>query len=466
MNKIKHLFSKADNLFLIICLISGGIFIFITPLLWGFDEIAHFNRVYQISEGNYLPSNYNGSQNGFIPKNLYELNFLVYADLMDNNNHSRHIDNIKNYSILGSNFFSKEYYTAPISTSYSVVAYFGPVISLYISKIINLNIADTIYFARFASLAVYMVLVWLAIKYQRYEKLKWLLFVVALMPVSIFQASMVTVDGIAIALSVLFISLLLNIIDGKPNKLISKKYLLIISLVGVMLPLAKFNYIFLTFGLILIPKAKFASAKISYIYKTVSILVAVIISGLWTFITKPTRAIDMSPRPDGLMVSPPDQLNYILTNPIDYTLTFIKTIIYNGNTYYSDIFSLLGWNYVRLPALITALLSILIFIAVINTKSLVNRTKNKILMLNIFIFAGIASIFAILYIAFTPVSSSIVDGVQGRYFIPFLLPILLLIALFIPIKLEIGHNKSALFFGLTISAVLIISILNYYKVTY
>jgi uncharacterized membrane protein len=83
-----------------------------------------------------------------------------------------------------------------------------------------------------------------------------------------------------------------------------------------------------------------------------------------------------------------------------------------------------------------------------------------------FVILGILGVFGALYISFNPVGRSVVDGIQGRYFIPLAIPGVLAVATFIPIEVRI-KDKAVPYIFSSISAIcLVVSVIYYYLVTY
>lgn len=115
------------------------------------------------------------------------------------------------------------------------------------------------------------------------------------------------------------------------------------------------------------------------------------------------------------------QLGFILANPVEYISILALTLKDQWmNLVYSGI-GVLGWLNVILPFwyyvfMIFAILTIAISE---NPEKIFLNLKMKALILSVITLTAIL-IFTISYLTWTPVGKTTIDGLQGRYFIPFL----------------------------------------------
>ena len=121
-----------------------------------------------------------------------------------------------------------------------------------------------------------------------------------------------------------------------------------------------------------------------------------------------------------------EQIKGVLSNPISFVKVLKNTIDVYGESYlFGMIASPLGWLDIVVSPLITiAFLVLVIFSSMIENNEVAFSRKQKIW--NFLIVVGTALlIIGAMYISWTGVGAEVVEGVQGRYFIP-LLPLLLL----------------------------------------
>jgi len=462
--------TQAHWLFVVIAVIAGVFYVHITPPLWGFDEVAHFNRAYQIAKGDLIPpTDKAGAVVKDMPSSLVELEYYVYADLMDNEkigaSFRKDVSDSSAYTMLTSRTFSVSTQESPGVAMYSPVAYVAPSIGIFVAQLFEAPIGFTINVARLSSLVFYIVLVGYSIRLLRDKKIKWLIFAVALMPMSLFQAAMVSADGLVIALSLLLISLLLYL-SLTPRNEKSVRYVSILAVTAILLPLVKINYVFLSLGLLLVPNSVFGTKKAAVLIKTGSLALMVLLATVWSFITKITSSNPVSPRPDGLPVVASEQIAYVFHNPVDFIVAIIRSVVDASDAYINSMTSYIGWNETPLPVVfIFLILSVLILAAMYAKQDFISMGKN-IYLLNTLGLLGILSIFGALYVGFNPTGYPTVDGVQGRYFIPFVPFAVMLLVMHIPVDCGFKNKHTPYIFAGTVAVSLAASIVFYWLSTY
>jgi uncharacterized membrane protein len=119
------------------------------------------------------------------------------------------------------------------SALYSPLSYIPHSLSIVFAKLINLSVLQTIYLVRIIVFIVYLILVSLAIKISPIKK--WFLFAVGTMPMSIMLAGNVTLDGLVISSAILIAAILMRlIVDKKSTFTLFKKTFSLLPLLCVM----------------------------------------------------------------------------------------------------------------------------------------------------------------------------------------------------------------------------------------
>jgi uncharacterized membrane protein len=117
-------------------------------------------------------------------------------------------------------------------------------------------------------------------------------------------------------------------------------------------------------------------------------------------------------------IMPSYQIQSVLQHPLDIIQIALNTLLTNGQSYALQFFGMLSVKYITLPATSMILCILMLGLSVsVFEKSKFPHSYSLIILADIFI--GVVMVFAILYAVFTPIRAEIVDGVQGRYFIPF-----------------------------------------------
>ena len=136
------------------------------------------------------------------------------------------------------------------------------------------------------------------------------------------------------------------------------------------------------------------------------------------------------------------QLLYILGHPLIFLQAIINDFITNGLVYFQGWINGYGYYYWTPPQIISLffLLSLGAALLIASTSEQISK-KFRIIFILVFVTSYLATIVS-LYLTFTPVGSDRVFGVQGRYFIPLVLLLsLLLSSLLSTKKLAISSPK-------------------------
>lgn len=442
LEKIK----QPQILFVIISIISGYFFLILTPPLWGLDEPSHFSRAYQIAGGRVLPDVSRENRGGLMPDNFYEVSAYRTADILDvkpdGDSILRRADvtNRSVYDSLLSKKFVESEHSYYWTANYSPAAYPGAVIGAGIARTFDLTVGQTFFVARLFSLLMYVAISFAALWLLRRTKAVWVFFILALIPTAVFQASVVTADNVLIALSLLFFAMYTRLFVVNDPKLIRKRLLVGLLVVGALLPLIKINHVFITLTLLVLPATYFKDVKWQWIYKGAAVLLAALPAYIWSNLVKVTDSTSLSQRADQLPVSPSEQIAHVLHNPIEFVAVIIKSLIIHGDSYLHGLFLTISGNTIKAPYLLVLLLIGVLLLAALYAKSEFVKMRRQLILMCMAVLVASVSIFAALYAGFTPVGWWIVDGVQGRYFMPLLLPLVALVAVLIPIQIKVKDS--------------------------
>lgn len=396
---------KLENIFLTFIIPLGLLYIIVIPIGRVPDENNHFYRAYEISKG-YLVSEKNEENSG---GNYFSSNF---KEVLSNKN--TYTDELNNISIRVDS--TSEFYSFSNTSLYSLVSYIPQVIGIKIASILNLPILFIALFGRITNFACWVLLMYFSLKVIPFKKYSVLL--VAFLPMMLQEACSLSADALTNGATFLLISYILYLRYNDKNK-IEIKDKIILSILAIIVSLCKIVYIPLCLLLFLIPDKKFKTKKSKYIEICTLALVVIIINLIWLYISS-SYLIEFN---EG--VNSADQVIYILSNPFKY-IEAIFTSIYKYFSYY--IFGLVGGSLchfdVGLSDLFTfTILLLVILVCIFDTTKLKKYEK---LYFGIIFLIVFLLIYTSLYVQWSPVGLDYVNGVQGRYFIPLLIPIFIL----------------------------------------
>ena len=206
--------------------------------------------------------------------------------------------------------------------------------------------------------------------------------------------------------------------------------MLILTTLGAIVSLCKIVYMPLIFLAIIIPKEKFKSKKNKIFYLTIIIGIGVICNLIWlgfgsmALLSTNTNTYAGTEQ-NGTVI----KVMSILSNPIMYLQKLFYTIGVKGNQYFLSLFGgQLEWaETIRMdfiPYIICGI-SIITAISEHDLKDKLNKYQ-KIIILFIILVITIL-IFTSLFIQWSENNLNYIDGVQGRYFLPILPLVLILI---------------------------------------
>lgn len=378
------------------------------------DETAHFIKAYDVSKGNLVTKiDENGESFITVPKILAKYNHVEiknYNDLINLINQETHYEDTENV----------------ISTAqgYNFIMYIFPALGFFIARILNIGIAYGIILGRLFNFIFFLVLAQKAIKKIPFGKL--VLSIYMLMPMCMQQATSITPDAFINAILFYYISYSIYIVFKK-EKLTKKEiiiYILLTALIGVL----KMVYILIAGVGFLIIKRKDLSTKQKILIIAGTILFGSIIT-LANYISSSgytsTAEATLTYREE-FNVDSSEQISLIMSNPKHLIKAIINDWYAMGKHYiYMAIGSELGWLEIKTSETVITLYLILLIIAAVTEKNEEEfNWKEKTWL--ILITAGVIFLVEIaLYLDFTPIGAEFIGGIQGRYYIPVYILLLL-----------------------------------------
>ena len=423
-----------EKIYIIIALFISIGMIFLLPLFNGSDEESHWARAYEISEGKMLSGIVDDWPTSKFSKSIF--------DISNNNSFKRSLSKLS----VEYNEDEIQEYDMQYMSVYSPISYLPQVTGILVSKLLTNNPAIWGYSSRMSNAIICILILYFAIKIIPVGKK--ILFAICLLPSTFNSITTLSADGFLLATVFFFISYILYLLFTKQRKLNKKDYILLFIL-STIISLSKLVYLPLLFlMLILLDSASTKKHKFIIIF---NIILGIILNILWGNI-----AFEYLSTGQGL--NSKYYIKQILIHPITFIQKFIYTYYLNIGKYLVD---LVGgrnaWNvnYIEdgtvLPIMSIFILLIIPFIDK-NQKIVFNKSI-KAIFISIIVLT-IILISTSLYISCTPIGFPYFVGIQGRYFLPLLLPICLLINQMVNIKL----NK--INFNIILSLVICINYIN------
>lgn len=422
----------------LVFLLGGAAFIAITPPGLNPDEPTHVYRAWQVAHGGLVsevssgqPGSSKGSIGGMVPAGwpaLFEgahfrSGFLDDPDFRD-------LDWSQLASIKPGDHLRFLDFTN--TAQYAPVAYVPQVVAIWVGQGLDLGVLATLELGRAFGLVVVAGLLLLAARLTPVGRLAF--FAVGLFPSVISQAGAFSADGVTIGLCVLATAVVLRwaLRDGAPGWW--RWCLLAVLFVGIAL--VKPTYAPLAVIAAVIPVLNPAARRIRPLLSAVAVVVVAAVSTLgWlsvtSFITKGVNPLN----------DPAEQKAWVIAHPVAFLKAAFRSLVLDYPTGLTDqkgelwrgLFGSFSWLRTPLPVLFVVLLVVIVVVALLTVepheRTAVARLRGSVLWR---VALGAGAVFVVgavslaLYIYYTPTHGMVLQGVQGRYFLPVLPAVVLL----------------------------------------
>ncbi len=343
------------------------------------------------------------------------------------------------------------YETGYRDTGVSWILYAPAVLGIVAGRLLGLGPVPVYMLARLLTLLVFALMTWWAMKKLPFGKTA--LFIICILPMTLQQAASVSYDAMVNAITILFTATCFAMIfsDGK----LRKRDAVLAAVLGVLLILAKSGaYLPLIILFVMIPAAKFGSTQKKWL--GIGVFCAVLVM---VFLIKSIGLVVGDASSGALTGTASDgySLGYILQNPSVIFNVGMGTILLNTGYYISTMIGQrLGFLNIILDDVVVYGYLFLLALSVLSLAEdkYVISIKQKWLML-LGICASTALVLLSMWLFITPKSSGIIMGVQGRYFIPLLWPVLMLFKnkmIVLRKKLDSGLLTGAVLFHILVFA--------------
>lgn len=418
----KQLFVTPERAFLTLALLFGLLYLIAIPPFQVPDEPGHFFRAYQLSNGQLIAEKNQAFALDAAGRKQYPvggqlpLSVINTANIWTGRIPFRPAEKVK-----GEQFAQtfgmplereKTTFATFMSAIYSPVPYIPQIIGITVGKWLNLPPVAILYLGRLTNLIVTTGLVFFSIKLlSRYQ---WIFFLMALTPMALSQRASLSADAPLNSIAFVVIAAIANCAFSRQKEFVSNRDIALIAVFGALLSLSKQVYFLLPFLCFLIPVYKFGDRK-RYWQSCLIIVLSTTLA--WVAWGAALKGIGVPTNPL-IDASVERQTQYLLTHPFSIFSTAWNSLETSEHVL-TEFIGFLGWLDTRIPVITSVVYQhVLVFVALVNcpTDFVISAAKKwKILL----VFA--ATVFLIYlsqYLIWTPVGASVVDGPQGRYFIP------------------------------------------------
>lgn len=373
------------------------------PPLQSPDEPAHIKRAYLLSRGQFVLDTQDGKASGGMVDTGLDAYLDAYKQLQFDPN--RKVTNVEVESakeILWSG--EQEFVTAP-GTAYSFpVLYFPHAIGLALGEVAGLSVDVSYRLARFLALGFSTVVLFAAFCIYSPP-----IIVVALLlvPMSLFQLTSASLDGMTTAFSILGTSCYMRLAKACESASGSLRCLLIVCMLVVIA-----SKPYLIAMLVLVLAAVGAKDRRNWV------MAAALVASLlmtWFYVAM-GRTEGVTP---GTPLSARLQY-YFVDNPMSGVEVLTATLSDSTRSryYFESFIGILGWLDTRFPTDTYALIAFILAPIILSSISL-RELRSELLARGALVLCAIGTsvlVFVAALLIWNPFPTTLVQGVQGRYF--------------------------------------------------
>ncbi len=412
---------RADLFFSFYALFFGLSILVLTPPFQAPDEINHFYRAYQISEGNFISLKNNNRVGGYVPAGIENIT-QAGLGMRWNVNGKTNCREITEQFKITLNEKEKKFVDFPNTAMYSPVSYFPQAAAIFILKQFNVSPLSIFYGARVCTLLIWVFGIAYSIRLMPFYK--WFTALIALLPMSLFINMSVSADMVTNLVSFILIAYILKLAYSAER--VSRKNFAAVCIMAVFLASAKLVYIPIVLLFFLIPAQKFKDKRTYFSQLILLFIISLVTCLCWSKIMYglylPYSMYNPAFRDTATLVKCADmqgQMHYILTHGMDTITVFVNSMLYSFNMYFAGFIGTLGWLDTKFPIwFIYGSYTVLLIGACIGGAKGFNVTlKHKAGAFIILTFT-LCLILLSQHLTWDCVGGNIISTLQGRYFIP------------------------------------------------
>lgn len=331
----------------------------------------------------------------------------------------------------------------PVATT--PVAYLPQALGIAVGRLLGLGGIGLLYLGRLGNLMFYVAAVWYGMKRLPFGKE--ILFGVCLFPMTLHLTASFSYDTMILALSFLFTAVCLDLAYGAGS--VRKRDVVLLAAVMAALGPCKMVYAVLMGLCLLIPVKKFGGRR-AWILSAVLVLAAY--GAAMVLVNSQTIAMYAGETESyvGWAEESGYTLGGLLHDPVNMLKIFYNTVLLQGEQYHTTMIGTSLGNLdgvLNVPYILIVSMTIGILLMAMKkpgTETVYFSVKQKIWIWFLCLACAGATMLSML-IAWTPASSGIILGVQGRYFLPFL-PVLVMTFKNNWVILQKNRDREILFF--------------------
>ena len=412
--------ARLENVFLITILFFGFIYnVMITPQMVP-DEAKHLDMAYR----------YSNDLLGY--ESLGDTRMLMRAD--DAAIEFTSSPSFRNYRNIYYGMFSgvqdASMVEADVTSNIegSILLYVPAVLGISLARLLGWGTVSMLLLARYLNLIVFALFVWFGMRMLPFGKMT--LFVLALLPINVQQCTSFSHDAMVHGILFFYSCLCLKAIFSEER--MNGQRMVLLELAALFLMYCKSgSYLPLCFLPLLIPAERYDGKREKYIATgalfSIPVL-AFVMKNIQTVtgIVNTTAATSVVSTGDGTEYMTGYTLGYFLNDPLEFIYMMVNTAFDKIGFYLESLIGYkLGWVEIETSMLVVLFFVFLLFLSICDAREDTFQVKGFQRFWMIFLCLGCTGLILLgMLLSWTPMGHVSIEGVQGRYFLPFMLILL------------------------------------------
>lgn len=431
-------------LFAGLSLLFGAVFAAMVPSAWGPDESSHFKRAYQVSQGGFAPERlpddgpypvYGGSVPAAAAQLMAEHGGPPRTK--ERNSDPLFVPSPEREQALAAPLGGEHVQTSFANTAaYSPVPYLPAALGARIGAAADLGVGTTWALMRALQVLSYTAVVAVGLWALRHTRFLWVGFCVALVPTALYQSAVISADSVTNAVVFTFVALVLRAtVLNRAEEPLTRFELAAVLGGAAVLPLMKPTYVILSLLLLAVPLRRYPLPRradgrpvAAALVLSGCLLLTLLGFAVWMSLAAgTTEAMGILRGPEERhTVRPDDQLAFVLSEPVAVLGVAARTVLTLDWQYAAGVVGQMGYGpggNINGPFVGAVCWLVAVGAAFLHGPR--GRAPRRVVAwFAAVLLLNVAAIFGTLYLSFAPVQSGIVNGVQGRYFVPLALLLL------------------------------------------
>jgi predicted membrane protein DUF2142 len=411
--------SRPAFVFVLLSFAFGSAISVVVPPLRGPDEIAHFLRTYSYTRGGLLPAaEVDGRKGIFIERELHtQLSFFKNAGERFARNREqglRYGEIMREYPHRGGTLHEEEQATKFMpfagTEGYNPVAYAPYILAAAIGNLLGLDFPNMLLLMRFLGLITFTAVAAYAIRLT--PTLKWAFVFIAMLPVSVYNRSVLSADGAALAYALVITALCFSAVQ-RYGRIWER------SLWMTLCALSKQPQI--VFVLLELMVCRMTELRRRWITLALVVVPSFILSPLWVLAVSADIAAwrlletETIPREQ---FDPLWKLSYMWEHPLHFPLATWTALTISEDRLWQELIGILGWQDILFRPWTYFVLTIILLLVPLQKLNLDGAVRTRVAFITgLAVLGYVVTVYLIFFLTYTPLNIDHVRGVQGRYFV-------------------------------------------------